>query len=264
MDIAGEMPGPEYVFLCVVGSRKFDSYGMDACKMIISGLKGYPIVIVSGLAHGIDGMAHRAALEAGLKTISFPGSGLAWNVLYPAFHKQLALDIVEAGGALLSPFKIDQKADFWTFPMRNRLMAGISQATLVIQGNRKSGTLLTAGNASEFSRDILAVPNSIFSELSYVPHMLLRDGAAAISSADDVLRALEFDIDGPSDFKNIAELALSPEEKRIIAVLQISPMSSSDLMETTSLGTSAFSILASQLELKGVIIEEGGLFRMKR
>jgi predicted Rossmann fold nucleotide-binding protein DprA/Smf involved in DNA uptake len=94
--------------------------------------------------------------------------------------------------------------------------------------------------------------------------MLLRDGAAAISSADDVLRALEFDIDGPSDFKNIAELALSPEEKRIIAVLQISPMSSSDLMETTSLGTSAFSILASQLELKGVIIEEGGLFRMKR
>ncbi len=266
MDIIGELPGPEYKFLCVIGSRRSTSYGKEACKHLIAGLAGRPIAIVSGLALGIDSIAHEAALSAGLKTVAFPGSGISPTVIYPYSHISLARRIAESGGAVVSPFKPDQIGTNWTFPFRNRLMAGISHATLVIEGGRGSGTLLTAGYATEFGRDILAVPGSIFSESSYGPHKLIADGAAAISSPEDILRALDFDI-GPREsvaFESIAELSLSPEEKRIIAELRLSPLSSSALIERTSLGAAQFSVLASQLELQGVIAEENGIYRMRR
>jgi len=266
MDISGTIPGPENKFLCVIGSRKFTAYGKEACEKLISGLKGYPIVIVSGLALGIDSMAHEAALLAELKTVAFPGSGLAPHVLYPHSRRNLAYRIVQSGGAVISPFGYNQTGMDWTFPRRNRLMAGISHATLIIEGGKGSGTLLTTGNAAEFNRDVLAVPGSIFDELSYGPHMLIRDGATAVTSSTDILRALDFTVtpDGQQSFLNLAELSLSPEEKRIIAELQFSPLSGSDLVEKTALPTSMFNVLISQLELAGVVREENGVYRMKQ
>ena len=103
--IQGKLPGPNTKFLCVVGSRKYTPYGKEACEKLITGLRGYDIAIVSGLALGIDGIAHKSALDAGLNTIAVPGSGLDESILYPSTHRRLAENILDAGGALLSEFE---------------------------------------------------------------------------------------------------------------------------------------------------------------
>jgi len=131
----GEFPDQEKnIFLTVIGSRKFTSYGKSVCEKLIAGLAGYPIVIVSGLALGMDGIAHRAALENNLTTIAIPGSGLDESVLYPASHKNLARDILKNGGCLISELEPQQKAAPWTFPQRNRIMAGLTKQQEIIVG----------------------------------------------------------------------------------------------------------------------------------
>ena len=115
---------------------------------------------------GIDSIAHRSALDAGLKTIAVPGSGLDDDALYPREHLQLAREIVEKGGALVSEYEPDFKATTWSFPRRNRIMAGLSKAVLVVEAERPSGTLITARLALDYGRDVFAVPGSIFSETS--------------------------------------------------------------------------------------------------
>src|SRR3989338_991505 len=130
--VRGTLPQDDALLLCVVGSRKHTEYWKEVCEKILSELRGFPIVIVSGLALGIDAIAHRAALKAGLKTIAVPGSGLSPSVLYPRSHNSLAKEIVKRGGALLSEFEPDTPAAPWTFPRRNRIMAGLADAVLVI------------------------------------------------------------------------------------------------------------------------------------
>jgi DNA processing protein len=275
MDIIGSLPSPEHKYLCVVGARKFSDYGKDACTKLIAGLNKYPIVIVSGLAFGIDSIAHEAALEAGMKTVAFPGSGLKPENIYPRAHLGLAERIIENGGALLSPFKPDQVWTSWTFPFRNRLMAGISHATLIIEARAHSGTLLTADYAMEFGRDVMTVPGSIFSDLSYGPHMLIKRGAIPITSSEDILEALGFDLpkgnlitDKKSDVsfpqnQSLLDLSLSPHEKMIVDHLRHKPLSSSDLIEKIAIPSSMFNIIISELELRGVVLQSEGIYQIK-
>src|SRR3989344_646430 len=117
--LEGALPPEDYKWLAVVGSRRFSSYGKEATEMLITGLAGYPIVIVSGLALGIDAIAHKAALQKKLKTVAIPGSGLDRKVLYPSTNKRLAEDILASGGALLSEFEPAFQATAWSFPQRN-------------------------------------------------------------------------------------------------------------------------------------------------
>ena len=135
--VEGTLPADDAKWLCVVGSRKFSNYGKEVCEELIAGLVGQPVIIVSGLALGIDAIAHNAALNAGLKTIAVPGSGLDPKVLYPKSHFQLARKILEAGGALISEFEPDMVATPYTFPQRNRIMAGLCHATLTNRGHRE-------------------------------------------------------------------------------------------------------------------------------
>jgi DNA protecting protein DprA len=313
LDIAGTFPGDTYKFLCVVGSRTYSSYGEKVVRSLIHGLKGHPVVIVSGLAIGIDSLAHEAALEAGLKTVAFPGSGLLPEVLYPSSRRKLAEKIISSGGALVSPFLPEQVGDYWTFPTRNRLMAAVSHATLVIEGRQGSGTLGTADFATEFSRDVLAVPGEIFSELSYGPHMLIQKGAGMITCSEDILEALGITVQRkkivkpknkhavdrmlyirnmmngatagkPGKNKNIETdtplstpelifppplafnldaLALSPAERTICDQLVIEKLSATDLIYKTSLPSSTFNITISELEMKNLVHEDGGIYRMK-
>ncbi len=260
LDIIGTMPPETYKYLCVIGSRKYSSYGKDVCEKLITGLAGYPVVIVSGLALGIDSIAHEAALKAGLKTIAFPGSGLNKEIIYPLRHINLAQRIVEAGGALLSQFKRNQEASIWTFPTRNRIMAGISHATIVIQADKKSGTLLTASNALEFYRDVLIVPGSIYSPLSYGPHTLLRDGAIAITSSEEILEALGIEIydkEKGIDSESF-KLTLSSDEKIILEKIS-APIERDELIRLLDFPTSYANALLIELELKGIIAERQGL-----
>lgn len=246
-------------YLCVVGARKYSSYGKSACEELVLGLGGLSVTIVSGLAIGIDSIAHRAALSAKLPTIAVPGSGLGDAVLYPSIHRALAKDILSSGGALLSEFEDDFKATIWSFPQRNRIMAGISHAVLVIEAEKKSGTLITSRLATEYNRDVFTVPGSIFSANSTGPHLLIRLGATPITSSADLREALGFKEETREE-KNYDDC--SEEEKIIIALLK-EPLERDVLVRKSKMGTSRANAVLSMLEIKGLIEETLGEIRLK-
>lgn len=192
--IRGVRPDPKYKFLCIVGSRYNTKYGKEVCRKLIEGLKGYPIYIVSGLAYGIDSIAHNAALENDIRTISFPGSGLKEEVIYPERHVGLSNRIIDAGGCLISEYAPTDTVQRWMFPQRNRLMAGISHAVLIIEGSEHSGTMITAKLATDYNRDVLTVPGDILNDGSKGPNDLIKDGAIPVSDSTDILRTLGFSV----------------------------------------------------------------------
>lgn len=257
--IRGTLPAPGAKYLTVVGSRRYSNYGKEACESLIAGLSGYPIAIVSGLAIGIDSIAHRAALKARIPTIAIPGSGLGWDVLYPASHKGLARQILEVGGALLSEFEKDFRATPYSFPQRNRIMAGISHAVLVIEAGERSGTLVTSRLASEYNRDVLTIPHSIFSHSSHGPHMLMRLGAVPIRHSADILEALSV---GEEAKTSPDASSLSKEEQKIVEILQ-EPMSRDALIERLDIPVSEANMLLTTMELKELIKEQLGEIHLK-
>ncbi len=259
--IIGELPTENLTYLCVVGSRKFTTYGREACEKIIAGLKGYPIVIVSGFAMGIDTIAHKKAMQIGLKTMVFPGSGLSAEAIYPKTNARLMNEVVESGGCLISEFEPDFKATQWSFPMRNRLMAGISKAVLIIEAEEKSGTMITARLTTEYSRDLLVVPGSIFSSNSKGTNKLLHQGATPVTCAEDVLEALGFELPKDEEKQQKLFADLSPEEKKITSLLR-EPMSRDDLVRAMKLPIPAANALLSIMEIKALIKEELGEIRL--
>lgn len=182
--------GKHLKFLAIVGARNHTLYGNIVCEQLISGLTGYPIVIVSGLAHGIDAIVHTIALAHGLTCVAFPGSGLHESVLYPRKNYHLAKQILDSGGCLISEYDPLQSTAPWIFPMRNRLIAGCAHATLIIESIRQSGSRITARLAIDYNRDVLAVPGPITSELSVGPNELIKQGAIPITTSQDILFAL--------------------------------------------------------------------------
>ncbi|HYD93400.1 MAG TPA: DNA-processing protein DprA [Candidatus Paceibacterota bacterium] len=189
--IRGAWPTEETKLLAVVGSRALSPYGKSACESLIAGLAGHPISIVSGLALGTDACAHQAALKAGLHTIAVPGSGLSDAVLYPRTNASLALEILGAGGLLLSENPPDHRPYLKEFPSRNRIMVGLAHAVLVIEAGPRSGTLVTARLTHEYNRDLLMVPHRIGDEHGYGAHLFLRLGAGLVADAEHILEALQ-------------------------------------------------------------------------
>jgi len=259
--IIGDLPKDKLIYLCVVGSRKFTSYGRESCEKIIAGLKGYPIAIISGFAMGIDTIAHKKAMQTGLKTIVFPGSGLSDEAMYPKTNVRLMREVVEGGGCLISEFEPNFKATQWSFPMRNRLMAGISKAVLIIEAEEKSGTLITARLATEYNRDVLVVPGSIFSSNSKGTNKLIRQGATPVTCAGEVLEALGFE--KPKDKEKQATLFsdLSPEEKKVVLLLR-EAMPRDDLIRAMKMPTPNANAILSIMEIKELIKEEMGEIKL--
>jgi DNA processing protein len=259
--IRGKLPSADMIYLAVVGSRKYTSYGKDICQKLIYGLKGYPIVIVSGLAIGMDSIAHRAALDAGLITVSFPGSGLDNSVLHPRSNIRLAQEIVDKGGCLISELQPSWKATLYSFPQRNRLMAGISKAVLIIEAEEKSGSLITARMALDYNRDVFAVPGSAFSSNSDGTNKLIKQGAIPVTSSDDVLIALGFEVEKPklSDKEKYADC--SKEELKIIELLR-EPVERDELIRISGMNTAEANALLSMMEIKELIKEELGEIRL--
>jgi DNA processing protein len=260
--VRGDLPGLQTKLLCIVGSRKYTNYGKEICEKLIAGLRGYDIAIVSGLAIGIDAIAHRKAIEVGLRTIAVPGSGLDKKVIHPIANVNLADRIVENGGCLLSEFPNDYKATLYGFPQRNRIMAGLSHAVLVIEAETRSGTLITSRLATEYNKDVLAVPGSVFSKTSEGPHLLIRLGATPITKSEDILEALGLE-DKNSAPRNL-ELEYSncsDDEKKIIEILR-EPKSRDEILRTLNLPTSQVNAVLSIMELKGLISESLGEIRL--
>lgn len=252
----GSLPTQEYKYLSVVGTRSPTSYGKMVVEKLLHGLAGYPVCIVSGLALGIDGVAHERALKEGLFTIAVPGSGLNKNVLYPKRHLQLATRIASEGGLLISEFEPDFSAQVWSFPKRNRIMAGLSHATLIIEATEKSGTLITARLALEYGREVLAVPGSVFSATSALPHALIRDGATPIQTSEDILESLGI----PRKHEVLSNVPiLSAPERAVVSILIKEPKEKDELLRELRMPPHEAIALFSAMELRGLLFEQHGL-----
>lgn len=265
LKIAGNEPDWSFKRLCVVGSRKNTEYGEKVCKKIISELSGFPISIVSGLAYGIDKIAHESALENGLNTIAIPGSGLSPSVIYPRANFNLAKEIIEKGGCLISEFSNNETAKDWMFPQRNRIMVAISDATLIIEASEKSGTMITAFLTTEYDHELMAIPGSVFDSNHIGCNKLIKSGAHVICSGNDVLDFFNFKRHNKISTEKIIEsLNLSDEQKIIVGFLN-KPISMQELLEKShflKINTANIVELISILEINNIItIIDGKIFK---
>ncbi len=260
LNYRGVLPPPHLQLLSVVGSRKYTSYGKQVVDDLMAGLKGYPVGIVSGLALGIDSLAHEAALKNNLYTLAIPGGGLGDAVIYPAPHKPLAHRILASGGGLLSEYAEDFKATDWSFPKRNRLVAGISRATLLIEAAEKSGTLITARMATDYNRELLVVPGSIFSATSAGTHQFLKLGATPVTTAKDILDVLGIEEKVATASVPITTANLTAEELAVMELLQ-EPRHRDELIRLLPMDVSKAGQLLMMMELSGYISSHDNIYR---
>lgn len=216
--IQGEITPADQLSVAIVGSRRPSVYGEQMAKNFAGGLARAGVTVVSGLARGVDGLAHAATLEAGGRTLAVLGGGI--NQLYPREHIDLSRRVVESG-ALITEYAPNVPAIAPQFPQRNRIISGLSLATLVIEASEKSGSLHTARHAMEQHRDVLAVPGRVDSEASAGCLKLIRDGAILVRHVEDVLEALghlAVPVKQPSGqvVQQPRELLLSDQEKQLL------------------------------------------------
>jgi len=233
LSVWGDWPKAKY-YLSIVGTRRNSAYGEEILRKIIAGLAPYGFATVSGMATGIDTVVAKASLENKMPTIAVLGSGLAREAFYPPKNWALAERVTEAGGAIISEYDHNMKATLWSFPQRNRIISGLSQATLVVEAPEKSGALITAKFALDQNRDVLAIPGSAFSQNSAGTNRLIKQGAALVESAEDVLRAygIHLGVGHPSGVSDT--LDLSPEEKQILEAL-VEPMDVDSLIRKSKI-----------------------------
>jgi DNA processing protein len=249
--------------LTLVGTRKPTEYGVSVAREFASELGKSGITVVSGMAFGIDKEAHKGALEGGSETIAVLGNGLDDASISPRNHLDLAHTIMRRG-ALLSDYPPGTEAADFTFPARNRIMAGMSLGTVVIEATEKSGTLITAHLALDFNREVFAVPGSIYSESSRGPHALIRNGATIATSLADILDALPLAREQKTHqglFKEAspAPQNLSPDEERLLKLLGSDTMHIDALVKHSTLGTSSALSALAFLEMKGLVKNIGNM-----
>ncbi len=236
--------------IAIIGSRKPTSYGKEVAYQFSKKLAECGVGVVSGLARGIDSISHRASLEAEGYTIGVLGCGV--DVVYPAENRELFEKIVKNGGAIISEFPFGTKPRKENFPMRNRIISGISEGVVVIEAGRKSGTLITAKWALEQGKEIFAVPGSVFSYQSQGTHLLIKEGANVVTSPEEILEYF-----GWKKEENLpeekTEIEVSEEEKEVLSVLSSYPQHVEEIF--AKINKPPFEILSilTELEIKGLV-----------
>jgi DNA processing protein len=238
--------------VAVVGARACSSYGSLVARLLGRELAAAGVLVISGLARGVDGEAHRGALEAGGLTLAVLGCGVDRD--YPAAHSQLAGRIRERG-LTVSEYAPGVEPAPWRFPARNRLIAGLAAATVVVEARERSGALITADLALEAGREVFAVPGEITSALSVGTNALLRLGATPLTASRDVLEALGVEAPEP-DETQIGEMPA-----RVLSVLAREPAGVDELVRGTGLDAAAVAKALAELELAGIVAEAEGLYR---
>ena len=246
--IMGKLPSQRVPSVAIVGTRKPSSYGKEVTQQLSYDLAKKGIVIISGLALGVDGIAHRAALEAGGTTIAVLANGLPQ--IYPATHKDLADQIIQSGGAILSEYEPETAARSYQFLQRNRIVSGLSDAIIITEAAARSGTLNTAMHALEQGKEVFVVPGNITSPLSAGCNTLLKQGARPVTSIDDVLEII-----APELLQLQTSLALgnTPLETAIITLLQNGIRDGDELQQQSKSSISDFNTALTIMEINGVI-----------
>jgi DNA processing protein len=239
---------PKEPMLAIVGTRTFTSYGEHVAYQLASELARAGIVIVSGLAYGIDSIAHRAALDAGGKTVAVLAGGL--HKIYPSKHRGLAMEILAKGGALVSEWPEGTESLPPYFARRNRIITGLSKGVIVVESKAKGGAMLTANFASKQGRTIMAVPGKITDENSAGCNNLIRAGAKAITDSTDVLQELNIPT---SAIPASVIKAQNPHEARILEELKKGEGTNEFLLEATGLNAPAFASVISLMEITGKV-----------
>lgn len=252
----GSLPPPEHKCLCVVGSRACSAYGRRQTAKLIAGLAQYPIAIISGMALGIDSEAHKAALDVGLPTVAVLPSSVDDASLYPRQNHGIAKRILAQGGALVSEYQAPYKAHPHSFPARNRIMTGLSHATLVIEAGEKSGTLITARLALDYNREVLAIPHELERESGKGVNRLIREGATLVRSSNDILQSLGFS-PGEDPLQAPLPTDLSAAELSVMTELT-EPMALDEIIERAALSAQDASVALSSLIIRGLVNERLG------
>lgn len=241
--------------VAIVGARSCSAYGAQVARELARELAAAGVVVVSGLARGVDGEAHRGALAAGGLTVAVLGCGIDRD--YPRAHAPLAGRIVESG-AVVSEYPPGVEPSPWRFPARNRIVAGLAGATVVVEARERSGALITADFALELGREVFAVPGEITSALSAGTNDLVRQGATPLLRAEDVLDALGLECARPG--LRVPD-ALSAAARTLLAPLSETARTLDELSRLTGLETGALAAALTELELAGLVAAADGVYR---
>lgn len=254
--LRGELAPDDRLCLAVVGTRGVTAYGRLITERFVSALVEHGVTIVSGLARGIDAVAHRTTLEAGGRTIAVLGSGV--DVIYPSEHRGLA-ESIAVNGALVSDYAPGTKPERDNFPARNRLIAGLTRGTLIVEAGEVSGALITARMALEQNREVFAVPGNVTSAASAGVNALIRRGEAKlVARVEDILEELHPDL--VAEQLSLSDLLPENElEGAILRALSAEPLHVDDLSRATSLPIATVSSTLTMLEMKGVVKSAGGM-----
>jgi DNA processing protein len=239
--------------VAIVGARSCSPYGAQVARELARELAGAGVVVVSGLARGVDGEAHRGALAAGGLTVAVLGCGIDRD--YPRAHADLARRVSE-NGLVVSEYPPGIEPSPWRFPARNRIVAGLAGATVVVEARRRSGALITADFALELGRDVFAVPGEITSGLSEGTNDLIRQGAIPLLAAADVFEAMGIEPEPPGP-----PASVSPEADAVWGVLQDGVLTLDEISRTTAVGAAEVAVALTELELAGLVAQADGRYR---
>ncbi len=252
-DIKFDMPS-----ISIVGTRNPSFYGLKMAEKFASDLASLGFIIVSGLARGIDTASHTGALKVGGRTIGVLGSG--FKNFYPPENKKLGFEIIK-NGAIITEFSSNTIPEKYNFPRRNRIISGLSKATIVIEAGPKSGALITANFALEQGRDVFALPGRVDSLYSKGTNKLLKEGAILVEDIKDVLEALNIEIEKKEEK---IEIEIEPEAKKILTILE-EPLQLEEIINKTNMQPEFLFSLLTNLQIKGIIEElPGKIYRKKR
>lgn len=245
--------------IAIVGSRSPSIGGKDNATAFAAELASAGLVITSGLALGIDASAHQGAINGNGQTVAVIGTGA--DRVYPAQNQALAHQIA-ANGCIISEFALGAKPLNWHFPRRNRLIAALSKATLVIEAALSSGSLITAKEATDLGREVMAIPGSIHNPLSRGPHQLIRQGAKLVETAADVLEELQ--LQGTTTVQRTSAAAVDPDHQTLLEAMGFDPVTPDQLVERSGFKAEAVASMLLILELRGVVDSVLGAYQRRR
>lgn len=256
--------------LSVVGSRKLTNYGRQVMERLVSEIAMAGITIVSGFMYGGDAAAHQAAIKAGGRTIAVMPCGI--DLIHPAHQEKLYESILKNKGLIISEYEGDMNPALWTYPQRNRIVAGLSKALLVVEAEEKSGCLITANCAKKFKRKVFAVPGPITGSVSRGANMLIKEGAEMVLSAKDVMGCSHSEFssrftlkgsDASRKIQNARSEKLEKFEDKILQKLERETMEIDELSRDLEMPVAELGTKLSLMEIRGLIEIKGGKYYVK-